>query len=116
MQKIKIGDKVKVMVGRDKGREGTVERVDLKKGTVLLPGVNMYKKHVKPSQAVDKKGGIFEMPRPLAIAKVAVICPNCNKATRVGLRVEGDQKIRFCKKCDRNLVAKVKETKPKKTK
>lgn len=101
--KIKKGDKVKVMVGKDKGREATVELVDRVSGKVLLPGINVYKRHIKPAMAADKKGGVYEIPRPLAVSKIVLLCPHCNKPTRVGLRLEADQKVRFCKKCDRTI-------------
>lgn len=101
MLKIQRGDTVKVTIGKDKGREGTVEVVDREKRTVMVPGVNIYKKHIKAAVAVDKKGGIYDIPRPLSLGKVALICPNCKKQTRVGFRIEGDKKSRFCKKCDR---------------
>jgi large subunit ribosomal protein L24 len=109
--KIKIGDKVVVQVGKDKGREATVEMTNPKKGTVLLPGINIYKRHIKPALAADKKGGVFEIPRPLAVSKVSLICPNCNKPTRVGFRLEGEEKVRYCKKCDRTITQKTKTKK-----
>ena len=77
MQKIKINDKVKVMAGKDKGREGVVERVFPKKRLALLPGINIYKKHVKGIQG--QKGGVYDIPRPLPFAKIALICPSCKK-------------------------------------
>ncbi len=101
--KFKLGDKVKITAGKDKGREGVIEKVFSQQQTVLVPGVNIYKKHIKPTQAIDKKGGIFDIPRPLGFGKIALICPNCKKVTRVGIRVEGEKRMRFCKKCNRNL-------------
>ena len=93
------------MTGKDRGREATVEMVDRKKGTVVLAGINMYKRHIKPALAADKKGGIYDIPRPLAFAKIALVCPNCKKVTRVGFRVEGEEKVRYCKKCERSINA-----------
>lgn len=111
--KFHIGDTVKITAGKDKGREGKIEQILLKGSAALVPGVNIYKKHIKASQAVDKKGGIYDIPRPLGFGKLAIICPNCKKVTRVGFRIEGDKqsldkskKVRFCKKCDRNLETK----------
>lgn len=101
--KFKLGDKVKITAGKDKGREGIIEKVFSQKQSALIPGVNIYKKHVKPTAAVDRKGGIFDIPRPLNFGKIALICPNCKKVTRVGFRIEGEKKVRFCKKCDRNI-------------
>lgn len=103
MQKLKIkkGDTVKITSGKDKGREGKIEKIFPKKGTVLVPGVNIYKKHVKGFQG--QKGGIYDIPRPLAFAKIALVCPKCKKATRIGFRVLKDEKIRFCKKCQKEI-------------
>ena len=99
--KIKIGDTVKITMGKDKGREGKVEKIFPKEGTVIVPSVNMYKKHVKGSQG--QKGGIYDMPRPLNMAKLALICPSCKKPTRVGLKVVKGEKIRVCKKCNKEI-------------
>ena len=104
MLKFKVGDKVLVTSGKDRGREGKVERIFPKEGSVLIPGMNIYKKHVKAS-AVKKgqKGGIFEVPRPLPFSKMALVCTKCKKATRVGFRVLGNEKVRVCKKCGREI-------------
>ncbi len=98
MQKIKTGDKVVVMSGKDKGREGTVERVFPKKGTAFVPGINIYKKHIKKQMAADNKGGVYEIPRPIALSKLMVVDPKTNKPTRVGFKIEGGKKLRFSKK------------------
>ena len=99
MLKFKIGDAVKIVAGKDKGKDGKIEKVFPKEKTVLVPAVNLYKKHVKPTMTADGKGGVFDIPRPLPFAKIALICPNCKKQTRVGFKVEKDQKIRICRKC-----------------
>lgn len=100
MLKIKIGDTVKVVLGKDKGKEGAVEKATAE--SVIIAGINMYKRHVKPGLTADGKGGIFEIPRPLNIAKVALICPNCKKQTRVGFSVAKDgKKVRVCRKCSK---------------
>jgi large subunit ribosomal protein L24 len=99
--KIKIGDTVKVVIGKDKGREAKVEKTFPKESLVLLPGINIYKKHFKGSQG--QKGGIYDIPRPLNIAKVALICPNCKKITRVGYRVMEKEKVRVCRKCGKEI-------------
>jgi large subunit ribosomal protein L24 len=101
MLKIKVGDKVKILSGKDKGREGEVEKIFPKKGTAVIPGINIYKKHTKGYQG--QKGGIYEIPRPIAVSRVALVCPKCKKASRVGLRLSGKDKIRFCKKCRREI-------------
>ncbi|MBI3620505.1 50S ribosomal protein L24 [Candidatus Roizmanbacteria bacterium] len=96
--KIKKGDKVIVMVGKDKGREGTVERVYAKRNTVLIPSINIYKKHVKKNEKMPQ-GGVVDIPRPLDIAKVMVKCPKCNKPARLGFVRKENKKLRVCKKC-----------------
>jgi large subunit ribosomal protein L24 len=104
MLKLKTGDKIKVLMGKDKGREGEVEKIILAKGKVLVPGVNMYKKHVKGVSG--QKGGIYDIPRPLLFSKVALICPKCKKATRVGFKIVSGEKLRVCRKCDREIDSK----------
>lgn len=101
MIKIKIGDTVKITAGKDKGREGKVEMILPKKNAVVVPEVNMYKKHVKGQQG--QKGGMYDLPRPLNVAKVAVICPNCKKQTRVGISIVKDVKVRVCRKCKKQI-------------
>jgi large subunit ribosomal protein L24 len=96
--KIKAKDKVRVMAGKDKGREGIVERVYQKMNKVSIPGINMFKKHVKKSEQAPQ-GGVVEVPRPLNIANVALLCPKCGKIARVGYEVNGNKKYRICKKC-----------------
>lgn len=97
--KIRKGDKVRVMVGKDKGREGVVERAYPKDRKVLIPGVNLYKKHIKKSQQFPQ-GGVVEIPRPIDVAKVMLICPHCKNPTRVGFIIKNGKKFRRCKKCD----------------
>jgi large subunit ribosomal protein L24 len=98
MQKIKIGDTVKITAGKDKNQTGKVELVLPKTREVVVAGKNLYKKHVKP-QGQNKPGGIIERPRPLSFAKVVIICPKCNKPTRSGFKVGKDSKHRICRKC-----------------
>jgi large subunit ribosomal protein L24 len=98
MLKFKVGDKVKVMSGKDKGREGNIEKIYPEKKTAVLPGINIYKKHVKKQVAADNKGGIYEIPRSIALSKLMVIDPKTKKPTRVGFKVEGGKKLRISKK------------------
>lgn len=95
--KFKIGDNVKITAGKDKGRDGKIEKVFPKIFKVLVPGVNLYKKHVKGFQG--QKGGIYDIPRPLGLGKIALICPKCKKVTRIGFSTKGEKKARICKKC-----------------
>jgi len=96
--KIKKGDKIKVVAGKDKGRVGTVGKVYIKSGKLLVPGINIYKKHIKKNEKMPQ-GGVVELPRPMEIAKVMLVCPKCSKATRIGYEVVKDRKFRICKKC-----------------
>jgi large subunit ribosomal protein L24 len=97
--KIKKGDKVKVMAGKDKGRTGTVEKVFSKEGKILVGGVNMYKKHQKSRGGKDK-GGIIDITKPLPAESLSLVCPKCGKVVRVGYLVDkSGSKSRICKKC-----------------
>ncbi|GGG25678.1 50S ribosomal protein L24 [Dokdonia pacifica] len=93
--KIKSGDTVRVTAGAQKGKEGKVVKVFVDKNKVIVEGVNMVKKHEKPS-AANPQGGIKEKEAPLQISNVSLIDSN-GKATRVGYRMEGDKKVRFAK-------------------
>lgn len=101
MLKYKTGDQVKVTSGKDKGREGKIEKIFPKKLRVLIPGINLYKKHVKGARG--QKGGIYDVPRPLPFANVSIVCPKCKKQTRIGFRVLEKEKARVCKKCGREI-------------
>ena len=92
--KIKKGDTVKVIAGKDKDKEGKVISVNPKKGVVLVEGVNMITKHTKPSMA-NQQGGIVEIEAWLNASNVMVM--HEGKATRVGFKMEGDKKVRFAK-------------------
>lgn len=96
--KLRVGDEVVVTSGKDKTRRGKIEKVFLKKNTVLVGGLNVYKKHKKGFGG--QKGGIIEFSRPLPVASVALICPNCGKPTRVGILVDKTgEHSRVCRKC-----------------
>lgn len=99
--KIKKGDKVKILLGKDRGKEGKVEFVLGKKGKVFIGGANLYKRHVRKMQNME--GGIIDIPKPLDISNVALICPSCNKVTRVGYKKISDTKVRVCKKCKKEI-------------
>ena len=92
--KIKKGDTVKVITGKDKNKEGKVISVDAKKGRVLVEGVNMVTKHSKPSQS-DPNGGIVQKEAPVDLSNVMYL--HKGKATRVGFKLEGDKKVRYAK-------------------
>ena len=92
--KIKKGDTVKVIAGKDKDKEGKVIAVDPKKVTVLVEGVNMITKHTKPSMA-NQQGGIIHQEGPIDISNVMYV--HKGKATRVGFKMDGDKKVRYAK-------------------
>ncbi len=95
--KVKKGDKVTVITGRDKGKTGEILRVDPKRGRVLVQGVNMVKRHQGPSQT--NPGGIIEKEASLHVSNVAHIDPKSNQPTRVGYRIDsGGRKVRFAKR------------------
>jgi large subunit ribosomal protein L24 len=96
--KIKKGDTVLVISGKWRGKTGKVLRAFPRELKVLVEGVNIVKKHQKPKRA-GEKGQIVEIPKPIPVSKVKLICPSCKKATRVGYKIEGDKKFRVCKKC-----------------
>jgi large subunit ribosomal protein L24 len=93
--KIKKGDRVMVLAGRDKGKQGDVLRVWPKEERVLVGGLNLVKRHTRPSQG-DPQGGIKTKEAPLHVSNVAFV-DSAGKPTRVGFRVEGDKKVRFAK-------------------
>ena len=103
MNKVKRNDNVQVLSGKDRGKQGQVRRVMPKEERAIVTGVNIVKKHRRPRTA-NETGGIVEMEAPLHLSKLAVICPNCGRATRIGIHVqEGGKKVRYCKKCKEDI-------------
>lgn len=99
--KIKKKDTVKILKGKDAGKTGTVIKVLRKENKVVVEGLNLYKKHLRPKRQ-NEKGQIVQIPRPIYASNVMLICPSCHKATRVGyVFIDGEkkQKQRQCKKC-----------------
>ena len=97
MYKFKKGDEVQVTAGRDKGKKGKIDKVLIKEARAAVSGVNIYKRHKK---ATARQGaGIYEIARPMPVANIALICPKCQKQTRVGFSTEEKNKVRVCKKC-----------------
>lgn len=101
MNKIKKGDQVKIMAGKDTGRTGSVEKVLAKEGKLIIAGVNIYKRSVR--KMGDQQGGIIDLVKPVDISNAILICPNCKKATRVSFKIEKDSKVRICKKCNKEI-------------
>jgi len=100
--KVKKGDKVKVIYGKDKGHQGVIERVYKKSNKVLIPGINLFKRHLKKTEQ-NPQGGVVDVPRPIDVSKLMLICPKCGKPTRVGFKREKGSKVRYCKKCQSKI-------------
>ena len=96
--KLKKGDNVKIISGKDRGKTGKVLKVFLDEGRLLVEGVNMRKKHERAKRQ-DKKGEVITRPAPVSIANAMMVCPKCGKPSRVGYKIDGKQKSRVCKKC-----------------
>lgn len=96
--KIKKGDNVLVISGKDRGRKGKILQTLPKERKVVVEGINMRKRHTKPRRQ-GQKGQIVEKPAPFSISNVKLICDKCGKAVRVGYRMEEENKYRVCKKC-----------------
>jgi large subunit ribosomal protein L24 len=99
--KLKKGDRVRVLSGKDRGKEGDVMRALPQRGMVIVEGVNVAKKHQRALRAT-MQGGIIDKDMPIPAAKVAILCPNCGP-TRIGYRVDGASKVRVCRKCGGDL-------------
>lgn len=94
---VKKGDKVKVITGKDKGKSGKVLAAFPKKDRVLIEGINMVKKHTKPSN-INPQGGILNVEAPIHVSNVMLIDPKTGEPTRVGYEAKGDKKVRVAKK------------------
>ena len=95
---IKRDDKVVVLSGKDKGKQGKVIKADPKAMKVIVEGVNVATKHQKPRKQ-GEEGGIIKVETPIYASKVQLVCPKCGKATRVGHKIADGKKLRVCKKC-----------------
>ena len=95
----KVGDRVIVVSGKDKGKQGNVKKVDLKEGTILVDGVNIVTKAQKANPMAGIQGGLNKIAKPINASKVMICCPSCEKATRVKHEVRDGKKVRICKKC-----------------
>ena len=101
---IRKGDQVRVMTGRNKGKVGRVLSVNPIKRTVTVEHANMIKRHTRPNPAKNIKGGIVEREGPLNVSNVLLVCPGCNKHTRVGHASLSDgTKVRICRRCGTTL-------------
>lgn len=100
--KLKKGDLVKVISGKDKGREAKVEKVLPKIKKILVTGVNQYKRHLK-ARSQGQSSEIVTITKPLSVSNVAFICPHCKLPSRIGFEVGKNGKIRVCRKCDKTI-------------
>ena len=97
--KIRKGDRVRVLSGKDKGKEGAVMRTLPREGKVIVDGVNVARKSQRPTRTTQQ-GGIIDKDMPIQVSNVALVCPSCGKPTRVGYTIDkSGQKARVCKKC-----------------
>lgn len=97
--KIKKGDTVLMIKGKDRGRKGKVIKAIPKENKIIVEGLNIIKKHIQPRRE-GEKGQVIQVPRPVDASNTKLICPRCKKSTRVGYKIVNQKKYRFCKKCD----------------
>ena len=103
--RLRKGDEVMVIAGKDRGKRGRVQEVRPRELTVIVAGLNIAKRHTKANPSKNQKGGIIEQPMPLGLGKVMVVCPHCGKPTRIAHRVDDDgTKERVCKQCGEAIV------------
>ncbi len=99
MRKLKTGDDVFVIAGKDKGKSGKIIKVFPKEERAIVEGINKIKKHLKPTPR-NPQSGIIEVLGKIHISNLMLICPKCKRPTRVGIKIlEDKRKIRYCKKC-----------------
>jgi len=100
--KVKKGDNVLIISGKDKGRTGKIIKALPKELKILVEGINLKSKHVRPKKE-GEKGQVVKIPAVLDVSNIKVVCPKCGKATRVGYAVDKDVKKRICKKCKQEI-------------
>lgn len=87
-----------MMTGKDRGKTGVVTRAFPSTGKIAIDGLNVFKKNARPRRE-GERGQLVEVSRPMPASKVMLVCPSCKEPTRIGARLEGDRKVRYCKKC-----------------
>jgi large subunit ribosomal protein L24 len=100
--RIHKGDQVIVLSGKDKGKKAEVVRAFPSRDKVILEGVNVAKRHAKPTRATQQ-GGVIDKFMPVHVSTVALFCKSCDKATRVGMKIEDGEKVRICRTCGAEL-------------
>ena len=99
--RLKKEDTVKIIAGKDKGKTGRVLKVNRDAGKVIVQGINMAKKSMKPKSQNDK-GGIIDIEMPIQASNVMIVCKKCGP-TRIGVKIDGNEKTRICRKCGERL-------------
>ena len=100
---VKTGDRVVITAGKDKGKQGNIKKALPSEGKVLVEGANMVTKATKANPAYGIQGGLIKMEKPLDSSNVMVVCPACEKPTRIAHKVVDGKKVRVCKKCGEQL-------------
>jgi len=100
---VKKGDRVVVISGKDKGKIGNVKDVIKKDGKVLVEGINIVTKAQRPNPMLGVQGGLNKVEKPISSSKVMLVCPQCEKATRISQTIKNDKKVRVCKKCNKEI-------------
>jgi large subunit ribosomal protein L24 len=96
--KLKKGDTVKIISGKDRGKTGKITHALIEKNKIVVEGINIRKKHMRPKKQ-GQKGQTIQMPMPIDVSNVMIVCPACSKITRIGAKTAGNKKVRVCKKC-----------------
>ncbi|HDZ54418.1 MAG TPA: 50S ribosomal protein L24 [Candidatus Nealsonbacteria bacterium] len=100
--RIKKGDNILIISGKDRGRKGKVLKVLPKREKIMVEGINLRKKHIRPRKS-GEKGQIVEIVAPMNVSNVKLICPKCGKATKIGYKLGEKEKYRICKKCGQRI-------------
>lgn len=100
--KIRKGDMVEIIAGREKGKTGKILKVNHANNRVVVEKLNIIKRHTKPTQK-SPQGGILEKEGSVSYSNVLLLCPKCNCGVRIGVKVQGDKKLRVCKKCGESI-------------
>lgn len=100
--KLKKNDNVSIISGKDKGKTGIIEKVFPVENKIVVKGIAIAKKHIKPSQK-NPQGGIIDINLKIDVAKAMIVCPSCGKPSKIGYKVTQNGKIRICRKCGQSI-------------
>jgi len=100
---VRKGDTVRILSGKDRGKQARVLRVMPSKGTAIVERINLAKKHTRPNPQQNVAGGILEKEAPIRLSNLQVVCPSCSQPARTGIHRTGDGGKRFCRKCDTEM-------------